>query len=222
MAGFVMVVAVMAVSGFIGFVIGHESAVGQKNILEQRVKALEAERAELQDSVTALGAEAATAAMRLEDLQETFEEAVPAGPVEGLISLVRKQVEEGMDPERMAFLIRSARPPRNCTEPVAESFVVSTPAYEGPEGQADIADGAILIKGSGSSARNEKGENEAWYDSGKPVDLVFTIGGDKVLKKSGAMPIYQTIIHGDKEYRFTVSEGARSFAKVTYDSCDYP
>jgi len=65
----------------------------------------------------------------------------------------------------------------------------------------------------------------------QPVDLLFTVtppaidgvAQDVVAKKKrGTLPLYHTAVIGDRQYRFTVSEGAQSFAKVTFDSCDYP
>jgi hypothetical protein len=170
--------------------------------------------------------------MRYEQLQETFQEAIPNGSMQSIIELVHKQLEEGMDPQRLEFVIRSARPPRNCTEPETRRFVISTPANKAAESRIEIAEAGISITGAGESARSDKGQPEAWFDSAKPVKLVFTVKGGKqkedgttedlVEQKSGVMPIRHTLVSGLKEYRFSIEEGARSFARVTFDSCDYP
>ena len=44
----------------------------------------------------------------------------------------------------------------------------------------------------------------------------------KTDNKAGIMPLHHSVVSGNREYRFTIEEGARSFAKVTFDSCDYP
>lgn len=222
MSGIAVVVAVMALSMMVGYFFGKQRAIQEDMFLNTRLKDLAAERDQLQNTVTDLRSEARTATMRYEDLQKTYQAAVPDGPVGEIINLVTKQLKEGMDPQRLAFLIRSARPPRNCTDPDTQRFIVSTPLYNGSSSQADINDGSIIVKGSGASARNDKGDKEAWYDPTKAVTLQFTTKDGQVENKQGVMPISHSIVFGGREYRFTISEGARSFAKVTYDSCDYP
>lgn len=221
-SGFLAVLAIMTFSAFTGFYFGKGRTTDESTFLQQKVNALTAERDSLQNDVTNLRSEARTAILRLEELQKTYQSKTPGGAEGDLIALVNQQIVEGGDPERLAFLIRSGRPPRNCTDPEIQRFVVSTPAYTGAESQANIGQGAILIKAAGSSARNDKGESEAWYDPSKVVDLQFIAKDGKTEKKHGIMPLYHSIVLEGREYRFTVSEGARSFAKVTFNSCDYP
>lgn len=207
----------------LGFWIGLQSRDQRAVLLEAQIEEIRTQRDQLQKIVTDLGAEAQTATMRLEQLQDIYSETVPEGPVENLVNLVREQIEEGMDPERLAFIIRSARPPHNCTEPETQRFVITTPAYNGPESVAEIGGGEVTIAGQGSSAKSKDGqEGEAWYDPAKRVSLIFKTRDGRIMKKSGVMPLYQSVVAEGREYRFTIEEGARSFAKVTYDSCDYP
>ncbi len=199
---------------------------GQEGIaLREEFAVLAAERDKLQESITGLRAEAQTATLRFEEAQKTYQDVAPGGAAGEVMELVSKELAGGTDPQRLIFLIRSARPPRNCIDPETRRFIVSTPAYSGAESTVGIENGAIIVKGAGTSARNAKGENEAWYDPTKTVNLEFVITdakGARTEKKQGAMPISHAVVMGEREYRFTVSEGARSFAKVTYDSCDYP
>lgn len=222
MAGFLVVIGVLGLSVALGFFMGKENAVHENLVLRESLVTLEKQRDEVQNALTQMRANEQTASIRLEQLQAEMQKKIPEGPVEDLLALVRKQVEEGRDPERLAFLIRSDRPPRNCIEPETLRFVVSTPTYQGPDSFITVADGAITIKASGASAHNEKGRAEAWYDPSQNIVLEFIKpGGEKEVKKGG-MPLQHSIVFDGREYRFAVAEGARSFAKVTFDSCDYP
>jgi hypothetical protein len=222
MAGFGVMLLVMFAAGAMGFFLGRQHVFKDEMVMTSQVETLTEEKKALEDVVTQLKAESLTATMRYQELQKTYSETIPAGPVQDLITLVRKQIDDGMDPERLAYLIRSARPPRNCAEPDTQRFVVLTPAYKGPESKTSIAEGAITISASGASARNAKSEPEAWFDPSQSVTVNFVMKDGSKQTKKGIMPLYQSVILGDKEYRFTVTEGARSFAKVTFDSCDYP
>ena len=215
------ILALILVSIIIGFWFGKQYAAEQYISLKDEVVSLRKEREELQENATELGAAAQTASKRYEQLQEEVESIIPEGPMQELVTLVREQLKQGTDADRLAFVIRSARPPTGCVDPDTKRFVISTPAYKGPKSLASIADGAIEIYGSGSSARNEKNKPEAWYDPAKRVEIIFKHGA-KMEKKSGVLPIKYSVVQGDREYRFTIESGARSFAKVTYDSCAYP
>lgn len=176
---------------------------------------------QMQDEVTRLRAEARTANIKLHQLEASYNEVLPAGDAQQLALLLKEQLEGGVDPKRMEAVIRSVRPPQNCGEPQTRRFVVATPAYKGPQSKVTTAGREVTVSGSGESARSSKGKDEAWYDPAKGVKLAFEQAGTKE-EREGYLPLYHSIIIGDKEYRFTVSAGEQSFAKVTYDVCDYP
>lgn len=215
------VLAVILVSILVGFWLGKQYGAERLIVLKDDLATLKQERDLLQDNVTELSATAQTANKRYEQLQEEVSSIIPEGPMQDLVTLVREQINKGTDPERLSFVIRSARPPTGCTDPDSKRFVISTPAYKGSESIASIADGAIKISGTGSSARNDNGQPEAWYDPAKKVKVTFSYNG-KTETKKGIFPLRYSVVIEGREYRFTVEPGARSFAKVTYDSCSYP
>lgn len=218
---FLGMLALIMVSILIGFWLGKQYGATELISLKDEVQSLEGERDNLQDQVTELSASAQTANMRFEQLQEEVQSIIPEGPMQSLVTLVREQLQQGMDPERLSFVIRSARPPTGCVDPETKRFVVNTPAYNGPKSIASIADGLIEVFGSGASARNDKNLPEAWYDPAKKVEISFK-HNNKLETKRGTLPLRYSVVAGEREYRFTVEPGARSFAKVIYDSCDYP
>lgn len=213
---------VMVVSLSLGYWIGYQKAVQENNFQLEQIKSVTVERDQLLETVTNLKAEVMTAQTLYEQLEKTYNEALPEGPAQDLMTLVRRQLAEGMDPARMAYLLQAGQPPRNCSEPETKRFVVTTPAYKGADSQVNISEGAILIKGRGESAKNQKGDPEAWFDQAKPIQLEFTTKEGKLESKKGVLPLSHSLIIEGREYRFIVEPGARSFAKVTFNSCDYP
>ncbi|HBR69930.1 MAG TPA: hypothetical protein DEA55_11200 [Rhodospirillaceae bacterium] len=205
-----------------GFWIGHLYNQQKVVTLQAERDLLMQQRDAVQEDITRIRAEAQTANAMLAQARQNYEETIPAGPMRDIMALVKKQLEEGMDPQRLMMAVQSARPPRNCTEIETRRFMVSTPAYEGPDSKITVAEGKISISGKGFSAKNDKGEVEAWYDPLRAVNLVFSVEGSAAQKIDGVMPLHHSVVVEDKEYRFTVSQGAQSFAKVTFDSCDYP
>lgn len=217
----ISMVLVIALSACVGFWIGKQYGVEQNISLKDQVESLTKERTVLQKNVTELRAEAQTANTRYEQIKAEYNAVMPEGPMQDLTRLVREQIDQGMAPERLAFVIKSARPPTGCTDPESKRFVVSTPSYTGPDSSASVADGAIVIKANGASATNKDGRAEAWFDPSKSVEVTFTTAEGSE-KKNSVFPIRHSVVTAGREYRFTIEEGAKSFAKVVFDSCAYP
>lgn len=217
----IAMIIVIIMSTGVGLWFGKQYAAQNQIALEEQVEALTKQNTELQENVTELRAEAQTANTRYEQIRAEYESQIPEGPMQDIIKLVREQLGQGMAPERLSFLIRSARPPTGCTEPETKRFVVTTPAYKGPDSLVTVADDLVTVSGTGESAKNAKGQPEAWYDPAQSITVRFK-NGSVVETKKGNLPLRHSIIANNREYRFTIEEGSRSFAKVVYDSCAYP
>lgn len=221
MTNAISMLIVIALSASVGFWMGKQYGVEQNISLQDQVESLTRERNTLQTNVTELRAEAQTANTRYEQTKAEYNAILPEGPMQDLTKLVRQQIDQGMAPERLAFVIKSARPPTGCTDPETKRFVVSTPSYTGPDSSATVADGGIIIKANGASSFNKDGKAEAWFDPAQNVEVSFISPAGTEVKK-GAFPIRHSVVHEGREYRFTIEEGAKSFAKVVFDSCAYP
>ncbi|MBI1214866.1 MAG: hypothetical protein GC185_03490 [Alphaproteobacteria bacterium] len=188
---------------------------------EQAMK-MQDERAGLEQTITTLRSEVQSTQVHYQQLKTQYDKEVPQGEFKTLTDLVKKQLDAGIKPERLSFVIDSARPPRNCSDPQVKRFVVKTPVYSGPQGTVSFGNGLITVTGEGAPSVNAAGKPEAWYDPGKPVKVTFIEIGGKQTVKEGLLPIQNSFVIGKKEYRFTVAAGERSFISVTSDNCDYP
>lgn len=215
--------SIVALVAALSFWLGRQHAAFQINSLKKETEEARTQSTKLQDEVTKLRAEAQTANSRFDQLQQQYQKELPdSGPIRSLIELVTKQISDGMSAERLEFVIRSARPPRNCSDPASKRFMVKTPAYTGPDSAAAFGEGAVTISGIGASTRNQKGEPQAWFDASQPVTVTFKSADGQPETKTSQLPIQYSMIAKGREYRFTLSEGEKSFIKVSYDSCDYP
>lgn len=221
MTNAISMVLVIGLSCCVGFWMGKQYGVEKAISMEDQVEALTKERNVLLGNVTELRAEAQTANTRYEQIKAEYNSVMPEGPMQDLTRLVREQIDQGMAPERLAFVIKSARPPTDCTDPETKRFVVSTPSYTGPDSSVSVADGAVIIKAKGASSFNKDGKAEAWFDPAQNVELSFASSGTSEVKK-GPLPIRHSVVVGAREYRFTIEEGSKSFAKIVFDSCAYP
>ena len=221
MTSAVSMVIVIILSASVGFWMGKQFGVEKAISMRDQVEELTKERNTLLGNVTELRSEAQTANTRYEQIKAEYNAVLPEGPIQDLTKLLREQLEQGMAPERLSFVIKSARPPTGCTEPETKRFVVSTPNYAGPDSSASVADGTVIVKAKGVSAFSKDGKAEAWYDPAQNVEVSFTSAAGTEVKK-GPFPIRHSVVVDTREYRFTIEEGAKSFARVVFDSCAYP
>ncbi len=219
----IFIFAAMAGCFSLGFFIGGQNAVVQNGTLKLELSDRDARLKTLQDELTTVRAEAQTSTSRLEQLKTQYEKDIPQeGPMREIIDMVKKQLDDGMAPDRLTFVLRSARPPRNCSDPSSKRFIIKTPAYKGAESVVTVGEGAVIVSGIGASARSRDGQMESWFDPTQSVNVTFKTSSGDIEKKTGVLPIRHSIISNGKEYRFTLAEGEKSFVKVTFDSCDYP
>lgn len=201
---------------------GGENVRSSEVAYKQQAIELRKEREKLEETITNLKSEVQSTAIRYQQLEAKYQAEVPQGDFKMLTDLVKKRLDAGIKPARLSFIIDQASPPKNCTAAAAKRFVVKTPVYSGPHGTVAFGNGAITVTGEGKSAIGSTGSPEAWYDPGKPVSIKFIEIGGKETVKEGLLPIQHAMVLGNKEYRFTVAAGERSFISVTSDSCDYP
>jgi cell division protein FtsB len=201
---------------------GREDVIASELAYKEQYQKLQKEREGLDQTITQLRSEVQSAQVRYQQLDQKFKTEVPQGEFKMLTDLVKKQLQGGIKAERLSFVIDSARPPRNCGEPQLKRFVMKTPVYSGPQGAVSFGNGVVTVAGEGAASVNPSGKAEAWYDPGKPVKIIFTEIGGKQTVKEGLLPVQHSLVVGNKEYRFTVAAGERSFISVTSDSCDYP
>lgn len=205
-----------------GFWFGGMRSQQNLYILQEEKRILSEDRDGVQTDITKMRAESQTAKVRLEQMRANYDEVIGEGAMKSLVSLLRQQIDQGVDIKRLESVILSARPPQNCSAPANKRLVVDTPVYKGSSSRAVLPGGVVVITANGASAKNAQGNKEAWFDPGQPVEISFKIKDGAVETKAGVLPIYHTVIYGDKEYRFTASSGDKSFVKITYDHCDYP
>lgn len=151
-----------------------------------------------------------------EDYRTRYEEVAPEA-VRNVLEQVRQKMESGLSPERLAFVVSQAHPPRNCTEAESRRFLAKTENYDGANTWVRFND-LITVTAMGTAANDGR---EQWYDPAEPVTVTFSALGDRAEEVSGQLPIEHSMVFKGKEYRFTAAPGARGFVEVTADWCDY-
>jgi len=81
------------------------------------------------------------------------------------------------------------------------------------------ADGGQM---AGEAARNAEGLAEAWFDPAAPVRVDFRTLDGEVATVEGVVPLSHQMVVDEREYRFSVVAGERSFLEITAQACAFP
>lgn len=177
----------------------------------------------LESRLTELEGEIQARETELEQLRLQYEEEVPKGEVKDLMVLVNKKLARGLDANRLALVIDSARPPHGCSKTDTQPLLVVTPGYGGPQPTLDFTEEGLVITAEGHPALNaEEGREESWFDPAQTVSLSFVHSSGTKTQKSGLLPLQHSMVVGDREYRFSIGQGARSLIDISFNHCSYP
>lgn len=213
-------IVVIGIFGGTTYWLGSENVRSGEAAYKQQAQKLQEEKDALEQKMTSLQSDVQSTQVRYAQLEAKYQQDAPTGEFKLLTDQVKKQLDAGIKPERLMSVIESVRPPKNCTTPMTKRFVMQTPVYKGPHGNVTFGNGLITVSGEGEPAVSQSGSAEAWYDPGKPVTISFVQIGGKEIDKKGLLPIEYSTVISNKEYRFTVAAGERSFISVTSDTCD--
>lgn len=220
---FTLTVAVVALVGVYAYRMGLERSGKTVASLDHSLAELTRQNAELTSTTQEMAKKLDTAEARARELERNYRRDVPSGPAEELVGLVRKKLETGVDPSRLAFVIDAAGNTRDCEEKaVTRRFLVQTPLYQGPNSSVSFANNTITIQAEGEGAQDSAGNPEAWFDPAKPVTIRFTLVGGESKAIAGKLPLHHSIVADGAEQRFSIIAGERGFVNVVGDRCRYP
>jgi outer membrane murein-binding lipoprotein Lpp len=218
----VALAAVLA-AGFYAYETGTGLAEREVTRLSEEIASLNARIDDLTQESTRL-AEAATAAgNKAEDLELRYQRDVPTGEVKKLYDLAQRKIQEGIDPNRLTFVLSQADQQRACEETVeTKRFYVKTPLYEGANDAVGFGGNTITVTAEGAASTDKAGNVLARFDPAQPVVVRFVrLGGDGSEAK-GVLPLHHALVSGDEEYRFSLVAGSPGMVKVTAGRCPYP
>lgn len=219
---FMLLAAFVLGVGLFSYQMGIEQLKGRDVTLREEIATLSRQKAELELLASQMQHAARTAESRVAELEGRLQREVPTGDLAKLTQLVGERLKGGLDANRLAFVISQAQIPRNCQPTDTKRFTLSTPLLKGGSRGVTFGNGTVTVTGEGQSAHNPQGNAESWFDPGQPVTIRITGMGGKGTTVSGVLPLHQSLVVDNSEYRFTIAAAQRSFVEVTSDRCAYP
>jgi hypothetical protein len=215
-------ITVLLVAAGFAYQIGVERTKGQITTLQGQVTSLTQAKGGLEQERIQLQAAAQTAQIQYRELTARFEREVPTGTYRELADKVAQRLHDGLDPQRLAFYIDQASAARDCKTGESKRFILPTQNAVGSNSSVAFANNTIAVTGRGEGTVDESGKAQAAYDPAKPITVNFRGIDGKQVSATGMLPLFQSLVVGEKEYRFSLIEGERSFVRVTSEVCAFP
>ena len=212
---------IVAVAGY-SYQVGVSASQARSEKLEADLVRFQDSNLELRDRLALSLQRSDQAESALETLRERYAEEVPQGELAVLTAEVAAQLEAGVEVERLAFMIAAASRAAACDGlPATKRFVPRTVVSTGPVSFVRF-DERVTVTGAGEAARNAEGLAEAWFDPAAPVRLEFRTLSGEVASVEGVVPLSHRMVVDQREYRFSVVAGERSFLEITAQACAFP
>ncbi|TVR99742.1 MAG: hypothetical protein EA406_02650 [Rhodospirillales bacterium] len=223
LAKWLVTFALIGAAGAYAYESGSRLAEHQVTRLEEEVRSLTDEVADLRREAIEQQRVIEAARVEAEELRRRYDRDVPTGELRELFDLMQARLDEGLPLDRLRFVMAQASVQRDCDgRPTTKRFVVRTPLYQGRDHTVSFADGTITVTGVGAPARDAAGNPEAWFDVTEPVTLRIAHIGGTGGETTGLLPLNHAIVIGDTEHRFSAVPGPRGFVEITADRCRYP
>ena len=201
-----------------------------KNI--ENVKRMRASLADAEEQKLELIAAKETAQERvrrmagtLAELEKNYRENVPEGQVAELLSLTRQRLADGVDAERLRFLLENAAVERSCDKvSETEKLLIRTPLSTVLDNNTvGFADNQIVINADGKALQGDGEFVPSTFDPLQPIYVRFlSIGGD-IEKVEGRLPLNHAVVLDKNEYQFQfINEGDGGQITISMRRCDYP
>jgi cell division protein FtsB len=215
------VVAVSGVGGY-GYQVGVSANQARTDKLEADLARFQQSNLDLRDRLALTAERFSQAEAALDELRRRYAEQVPQDELAELLSRIEAQLQDGVEPERLAFLIDAAGVTESCADaPVTKRFMPRTPVSTGPVSYVRFAD-RITVTGAGEPVLSAEGLPEAWYDPASPVRIDFQTLDGEVVGVEGIVPFTHNMVVDRQEYRFSAVAGERGFVEITAQVCALP
>ena len=215
------IVAVAGVGGY-GYQVGVSANQARTEKLDSDLARFQQSNLDLRDRLALTAQRSGQAEAALDELRRRYAEQVPQGELAELLARVQAQLQAGVEPERLAFLIDAAGVTESCAgAPVTKRFMPRTPVSTGPVSYVRFDD-RITVTGAGEPVLSAEGLPEAWYDPALPVRIDFQTLDGAVVGVEGIVPSTHSMVVDRQEYRFSAVASERGFVEITAQACALP
>lgn len=219
---FVVFAAVVVAAATASYHIGVEDLEASVRRYQQEIADLESRQNALEQEAADLRVIAERAKLAQTTTEKRYQTDVPSGVRKQMLDLLTERLDAGVSPERLSFLIQSASDPHNCQPVESKRFLIKTPLSSGRNTVVSFADDAIVVTGTGTSAKTADGLPQAWFDPLQPVTITITRIDGQSREIQGTLPLNGSIVQGGAEHRFQLRAGATGFVQIAAEKCAYP
>ena len=214
----------VAAAGAYAYEMGKRLASTELTRQRDQIEALTTHVRELEARNTGQRADVAAAEATAQNWQQLYERDVARGPAKELFELIQHKLTAGVEAERLKTVLTATQNRRDCRrEAERRKFPLPTRARDANDASLKFANGEVTIVAFGVPAKDEKGNEESWFDPAQPVTARLIRGRSTAAELTGPLPLALTQIIGEREYRFNIDANKlRGAIDITAESCRFP
>lgn len=217
-------ITVVVAIGLVAYQTGRAQNAAVIERLTGDVQRLETDTRRARAEALAAQEQAKAAVERAFAIAERYQRDVPQAERAQLLALVDQRLADGIDVERLAFVLANVQPRDACADAVeTRRFLVTTPVAVSRESSVSFGGNRIVVTGQGTPDRDGEGRPVGWFNVAEPVSIRFLKLDGAVSLAEGVLPLTHRIVDGDREWRFLVRpQSERGFVEVTAQTCAFP
>jgi hypothetical protein len=223
--GVVALAAVAAVSGALAYQVATSRYAMEAERLRRDLAVVREASRRAVEQAAAAEQRATLALARSAQAQRERDSAVPRGDAARLLGLLEARLADGLEPERLAFLIHAARAAPPCEDKLeVKRFQPRTPLSTSTLETPTFHGDKVTVTAQAAALRDEDGALRQGFDPAKPVELRFTVIGGAIETARGELPLGHSFVLGGRELRFLArsSDKAPGRLELSMQSCAYP
>jgi len=204
---------------FYAYEVGYRVAQGELASLREQLSAANDQSSKAREQADGDRAALNELRKQSDELRGLYEQSKPSDEIKDLTALIRARMAEGLEPKRLAFIIKTAPVPRQCETLPVKRFLVRTPKTKGANTATSVRlDDQVEVSADGIGANDGR---EQWFDPDRPVRL-HVAGTGHAAELSGKLPIEQAVmLRPAQELHYTVTASvSRGYADVASERCE--
>lgn len=213
--GWALKLTLLGVFAWFFFMIGAERWRATSEQIGEKLKTVTSEKLALEEQNLNLQALLVREREHAKQLSRNLAETTPPTAIQNVLGRVQRELDAGVSPERLEYLVSLARARRYCSPIIFSRMAIFQDGSDTQPKLASFADGAISLT---LVADNNLKDSKVPLSSRRLKARFAVIGGEQAIVYQ-KLPIDQTVALGLDDYRFRITVHTSKTVKIHSQIC---
>lgn len=209
-------VATLGVTAYYAYETGVKVTQGDSGSLRDRLSETEARLEALSRQAESDRQAVQAARKEADEARKLYEQVKPGEAISDLVAQIRARLAAGVEPRRLALVIKTTEPLKGCEPAMVKRVLVHTPASKNPAQTTRVAEGVSLsLEGEGAN-----GGRDPWFNPEQALTVSVAASGYRDRTLTERLPIEDRVVLRGAETRISIAPSqTRGFVEVSTERC---